>query len=199
MSATMKSLETYLSKVTTKDTTQVIDALEHLAAFSDVRAVTAIQTAFFHHQPEVREAAAQAAGVNLDEALLDALLSLLDDKDPQVRLAAVITASKFAEHGHSEKVVMALLERQPEPQTDKAVEDIILDAGPAVIPILEAELHSLDKKRRERAMDILPYLGDLGVMTIITYLPTLNLWESKQTAKKLGSLDHPSLKNEALP
>jgi HEAT repeat protein len=66
-----------------------------------VRAVTAIQNAFFHYEPEVRYAAAQAAGENLDETLLDALLSLLDDKKPQVHLAAVIAAGKFAEKGHT--------------------------------------------------------------------------------------------------
>ena len=189
----MKSIDTYLEQVTEKDTQAVIDALEHLANFKDVRAVTAIQNAFFHYEPEVRHAAAQAAGANLDEALLDALLSLLDDKKPQVRLAAVNAAGKFAEKGHTEKVVMALLERQPDPQTEKAVENNILRAGPGVIPILEMELKSLDKKRRERAIDLLPYMGDLGVMTLITNLPNLNVWESKQTAKKLGALDHPML------
>ena len=130
----MNSLETYLSQVTSKDTAQVIDAIEHLANFSDVLAVTAIQNAFFHYQPVVREAAAKAAGINLDEALLDALLSLLDDISPQVRLAAVTAAGKFAKKGHINKVVMALLERQPEPQTEKAVENIILSAGQASSP-----------------------------------------------------------------
>lgn len=189
----MNSLESYLEQVIEKDIDKVIDALKHLAAFKDVRALTAIQNAFFHHETEIRHAAALAAGENLDEALLDALLSLFDDKNPQVRLAAVDASGKFAENGHTERVVMALLERQPDPQTEKAVENIILGAGPGVIPILEAELNSLDKKRRERAIDILPFMGDLGVMTLITNLPNLNLWESKQTAKKLGSLDHPML------
>lgn len=189
----MNSLETHLSQVTSKDIAQIINAIEHLAGFSDVWAVTAIQNAFFHYQPAVREAAAQAAGINLDEALLDALLSLLDDKSPQVRLAAVTASGRFAKKGHIKKVVLALLEHQPEPQTEKAVENIILSAGPGVLPILEIELNSLDKIRRERAIDILPHMGDLGVMTIINNLSNLNLWESKQTAKKLGGLNHPML------
>jgi HEAT repeat protein len=189
----MTALETYLSQVTEKDTAKVIDALGHLADFKDVRAVTAIQNAFFHHAPRVRHAAAQAAGENLDDALLEALLSLLDDKDPQVRLAAVTAAGKFADKGHREAVVLALLERQPEPQTEKDVRDIILAAGSGAVPILESELNSLDEKRRKRAIDLLPDMGDLGVMTLITNLPNLNLWESNQTAKKLGGLDHPML------
>jgi HEAT repeat protein len=189
----MESLDTYLEQVTEKDIRIVVDALEHLENFKDVRAVTVIQNAFFHHKPEVRQAAAQSAGENLDESLLEALLSLLDDKNPQVRLAAVSSVGKFAVKGHEKKVVLALLERQPEPQTEKAVENIVLGAGAGVIPILESELNSLDKKRRERAINILPNMGDLGVMTLITNLPNLNVWESKKTAKKLGSLDHPML------
>ena len=78
----MNHLETYLAQVTQKDTRLVIDALRHLAGFKDVRAITAIQNAFFHSESQVREVAAQAAGENLDEALLDALLSLLDDTKP---------------------------------------------------------------------------------------------------------------------
>ena len=58
----MKILETYLEQVTVKDTQAVIEALEHLANFKDVRAVTAIQNAFFHYEHEVRHAAAQATG-----------------------------------------------------------------------------------------------------------------------------------------
>ncbi|MEA3327837.1 MAG: HEAT repeat domain-containing protein [Chloroflexota bacterium] len=189
----MESLDTYLSQVTQKDTTQVVDALVHLAAFSDVRALTAIQNAFFHREPEVRAVAARAAGENLDEALLDALLSLLDDEDPDVRLSAVNALGEFAKKSQSEKIILTLLERQPEPQTAEAVKGIILWAGPGVIPILEAELTSLDEKRRERAIRLLPYLGDLGVMTLITNLPNLNVWESMQSAKMLGELDHPML------
>lgn len=189
----MNPLETYLSQVTQKDTRQVIDALRHLASFKEVRAVTAIQNAFFHTESQVREAAAQAAGENLDESLLDALLSLLDDTSPEVRLATVTAAGKYAKKGHTEQVVLALLERQPDPQTADAVVDIVIKAGSAIIPILELELKSLDEKRRERAIEILPYMGDLGVMTLITNLPHLNVWESNQTAKNLGSLDHPML------
>jgi len=187
----MKSLETYLSHVTQKDNAQVIDALLHLAVFSDVRALTAIQNAFFHHEPEVRCAAARAAGENLDEALLDALLSLLDDEDPEVRLATVAALGKFAQKSQAEKIILALLERQPEPQTAEAVKGTILWAGPGVIPILESELTSLDEKRRDRAIHLLPYLGELGVMTLITNLPNLNVWESMQSARMLGGLDHP--------
>ena len=191
----MNPLETYLTQVTLKDTQQVIDALHHLVGFKDVRGITAIQNAFFHYEPRVREAAAQAAGVNLDEALLDALLSLLDDDKPEVRLAAVTSAGKYADKGHTEKVVLALLERQPDPQIEQAVEKIVIKAGEGLIPILEMELKSLDEKRRERAIEILPYIGDLGVMTLISNLPNLNLWESNQIAKKLGGLDHPMLVN----
>lgn len=189
----MKLLESYLELVIKGDTKTVIYALLHLVNYKDVRAVSAIQNAFFHLDPEVRETAARSAGETLDEALLDALLSLLDDENPKVRLAAVSAAEKFAAHGHNEKVVLALLERQPEPQTEKAVEKILLHSAVDIIPLLESELQSLDEKRRERAMNVLPNMGDLGVMTLITNLPNLNVWESNQTAKKLGSLDHPML------
>ena len=191
----MQPIDTYLEQVTQKDSTQVVDALAHLAAFSDVRALTAIQNAFFHHEPKVRSAAAQAAGKNLDEALLDALLSLLDDKNPDVRLAVVTALVNFAEKSQNERIILALLERQPEPQTAEVVKDIILGAGPGVVPILESELTSLDEKRRDRAIHLLPYLGELGVMTLITNLPNLNVWESMQSAKMLGGLDHPMLVN----
>jgi len=189
----MKSIETYLSQVTAQDSESVIDALEHLAAFSDVRALNAIQNAFFHPAQGVRQAAARAAGENGDVSLLDALLSLLDDEDPGVRLAAVRAAGKFVGGPHDEKVVLTCIEHQPEPQTAEAVNAILLRAGPGVVPLLESELTSLDEKRRERAIQVLPFLGDLGVMALITHLPHLNVWESTDSARMLGGLDHPML------
>ena len=191
----MKSIETYLSQVTSQDSAQVISALEYLAAFSDVRALTAIQNAFFHPISGVRQAAAMAAGESGDESLLDALLSLFDDGDPGVRLAAVRAAGKLIEGPQAEKIILACIERQPEPQTAEAVNAILQRAGPGVIPLLESELTSLDEKRRERAIQILPFLGDLGVMTLVTHLPQLNVWESMDSARMLGSLDHPMLVN----
>lgn len=189
----MNAIEVYLMQVMDKDPQKVINALGHLAAFNDVRALTAIQNAFFHPNPRVRAAAADAAGDNRDESLMDALLSLLDDNDPRVRLAAVNAAAAFSRKSPIEKIILALLERQPEPQTADTVRDIILQAGPGVIPILQVELNSLDKARRDRAIHLLPYLGDLGVMTLISNLPNLNLWESMKSAKMLGGLNHPML------
>ncbi len=75
----MKTFESYLEQVTKKGIEQIVDALQQLVNFSDVFAVTAIQNAFFHYKPEVRQAAAQAAGENLDESLLDALINLLKE------------------------------------------------------------------------------------------------------------------------
>ena len=96
----IEPLEVYLLQVQDKNPTRAAQALASLALFSDVRALTAIQTAFFHPNQKVRAAAAQAAGINLDSSLFEALLSLQDDPDPEVRLAAVMAMGKYANKGH---------------------------------------------------------------------------------------------------
>lgn len=191
----IEPLEVYLLQVQDKNPTQAAQALASLALFSDVRALTAIQTAFFHPNQKVRAAAAQAAGINLDSSLFEALLSLQDDPEPEVRLAAVLAMGKYANKGHQEQVVLELLKHQPDPQTALAVRDIIRKAGNLAISLLELELVSFDEKRRERAIEILPDLGDLGMMAVIAHIPELQKADTYQAARALGKLDHPMLVN----
>lgn len=189
----IEPLEVYLLQVQDKNPTQAAQALASLALFSDVRALTAIQTAFFHPNQQVRAAAAQAAGINLDSSLFEALLSLQDDPEPEVRLAAVMAMGKFANKGQQEQVVLELLKHQPDPQTALAVKDIIRKAGNLAIPLLELELVSFDEKRRARAIEILPDLGDLGMMAVVAHIPELQKADTYQAARTLGKLDHPML------
>lgn len=189
-----KTIGDYLQLVNSKDIEVVADALEHLAGYADVRAVTAIQTAYFHPDYAIRAAAAYVTTFRLDEKLFDALLSLLDDEEPEVRLAAVVVLGKFADKGiHTADVISELLKRQPEPQTNQAVKDILIKTGHAVIPLLEMELVSFDESRSQRALDVLPHLGDLGIMALIEHIPQLQQYGRRQAAKALGSLNHPML------
>lgn len=191
-----KTIEDYLQLVNDKYVEVVADALEHLAGYADVRAVSAIQNAYFHPNYVIRASAAYLTAKRLDVKLFDALLSLLDDKEPEVRLAAVVVLGRYANKGiNSEQVISELLTRQPEPQTDQAVKDILIKSGNRVIPLLEMELVSFDESRSQRALEVLPALGDLGIMALIEHIPQMKEDVRRKAAQLLGSLNHPMLED----
>lgn len=194
----MPTIDDYLTQANEKDPEQVSDALTHLANFKDVRARTAIQNAFFHRHTSVRQAAAEAAGACHHPDLLDALLSLLDDAEPEVRLAAMNALGEYPLHGANKRILLEVVQHQPDVQTDDAADRLLIKAGDPAIPLLEMELTSFDEKRRERAIRNLPNMGELGIMALVAHIPEMQRHDKMMAARKLNEHNHPMLRGYLL-